>query len=139
MNTNTTITLLDYLPYIVSIFCSIITGIASILVARKQTKSEITKVEKQFSLEIEKEREKARLELEMEREKARLELEREREKFEMEKEKLNIEHQHQLELKESEAKNQLGSDLLSTMTKEYMRTPAAQAQMRKQAGKKRKK
>ena len=49
---------------------------------------------------------------------------------------MEIEHQYQLELKQKEMENQLGTDLIATMTKEYMRSPAGQAQMRN-AGNKR--
>lgn len=115
----------EWLPYVVSVLCAVISGIFSYIVSRKQSKNEIAKLDKQFSIEIEKERERARLELEMERE-----------KFKMEKEKLNIEHKHQLELKDNEMKNQLGTDLISTVTKEYMRSPAGQAQMRNSSKKK---
>ena len=48
---------------------------------------------------------------------------------------MEIEHKHQLELKQKEMENQLGTDLISTMTKEYMRSPEGRAQMRN-AGKK---
>lgn len=97
-----------YLPYIVTIICTVISGIASYLAARKQSKSDIQKLMTQHELDIEKEREK----------------------FAMEKEKMEIEHRHQLELKQKEMENQLGTDLISTMTKEYMRSPEGRAQMR---------
>lgn len=103
-----------YLPYIVTIICTIISGLASYIAARKQAKSDLQKLMKQYELDIEKEREK----------------------FAIEKEKMEIEHKHQLELKQKEMENQLGTDLISTMTKEYMRSPAGQAQMRN-AGRKR--
>ena len=66
-----------------------------------------------------------------------LDIEKEREKFQMEKERLEIEHKHQLELKQKELENQLGTDILSTITKEYLCSPAAQEQMRKAGNKKR--
>ena len=104
----------EYLPYIVTVVCAIISGIASYLAARKQSKSDMQKLMKQHELDIEKEREK----------------------FAMEKEKLEIEHRHQLELKQKEMENQLGTDLIATMTKEYMRSPAGRAQMRNASQKK---
>lgn len=105
----------DYLPYIVSVICALISGFASYAITRKQTKSDIQKLEKQHELDLDKEREK----------------------FAMEKEKMELEHKHQLELKQKEIESQLGTDLISTVTKEYMRSPAGQAQMRATGAKKR--
>lgn len=105
----------EYMPYIVSVVCSLISGFVSYSIARKQTKSDLEKLEKQHELDIEKEREK----------------------FAMEKERMELEHKHQLELKEKEMENQVGADLFSAVAKEYMRSPAGQAQMRN-AGKKKK-
>ena len=102
-----------YLPYIATVVCAIVSGIASYLAARKQSKADLQKLMKQHELDIEKEREK----------------------FAMEKEKMELEHKHQLELKQKEMENQLGTDLISTMTREYMRSPEGRAQMRN-AGKK---
>ena len=100
---------LPYLPYAVTVICALISGFASFFAARKQAKSDIQKLEKQYSLDLEKEREK----------------------FEMEKEKLEIEHRHQLELKQKELENQLGTEFMSTVVKEYIRSPAGKEQMRK--------
>ena len=105
----------EYLPYMVSVVCSLISGLVSYFIARKQTKSDLEKLEKQHELDIEKEREK----------------------FAMEKERMEIEYKYQLQLKGKEIENQLGADMVSTVTKEYMRSPAGQAQMRN-AGKKKK-
>ena len=105
----------EFLPYIVSIICSLIAGFSSYFAARRQTKADIAKLEKQHELDLEKEREK----------------------FAMEKERMELEHKHQLELKQKELENQLGTDILSTMTKEYLRSPAGQAQMRNTGNKKR--
>ena len=98
----------EYLPYITSVVCAIIAGLASYIAARRQSKSDLQKLAKQHELDIEKEREK----------------------FSMEKERMELEHKYQLELKQKEMENQLGSDIISTMTKEYMRTPAVQAKLR---------
>ena len=105
-----------YLPYIVSVLCAAIAGLTSYSVARRQSKADIQKLEKQYELDIEKERKK----------------------FAMEKEKMELEHKHQLELKQKEMENQLGTDVMSTLVKEYVRSPAGQAQMRSTANKKRK-
>lgn len=103
----------EYLPYIVSVLCAIISGFASYIVTRKQTKTDIQKLEKQYQLD----------------------LENEREKFKMEKEKLELEHKHQMELNKKDAENQLGKDLISTVMKEYIHSPAGQAQIRSSATK----
>lgn len=98
----------QYLPYIVTVLCSLISGIASYSAARRQSKADLEKLQKQHELDIEKEREM----------------------FAMQKERMELEHRHQLELKQKEMENQLGTDLIATMAKEYMRSPAGQAQMR---------
>lgn len=104
----------QYLPYIVTILCSLISGVASYLASRRQTKADLEKLQKQHELDIEKEREM----------------------FEMQKERMELEHRHQLELKQKEMENQLGTDLIATMAKEYMRSPAGQAQIRSVSSKK---
>lgn len=107
----------SYMPYIATVLCSFISGVTSYIIARRQSKSDIQELVKKHELDIEKEREK----------------------FAMEKEKMEIEHKHQLELKQKEMENQLGTDLISTMAKEYMRSPAGQAQMRNSINKGKKK
>ena len=102
------------MPYIVSVLCAIISGFTSYAVARRQAKADIQRLEKQHELDIEKEREK----------------------FAMEKEKMELEHKHQLELKQKEMENQLGTDLISIAAKEYIRSPAGQAQIRGTGNKK---
>ena len=104
-----------YLPYIVSVLCSLITGFASYAVARKQTKADMQKLEKQYKLDPDKEREK----------------------FAMEKERMELEHKHQLELMEKEMESRLGTNILSTITSAYLHSPAGQAQMRSAGSKKR--
>ena len=104
----------NYLPYIVTVLCSLISGLTSYFAARRQAKVDLEKLQKQHDLDIEKEREK----------------------FAMEKEKMELEHKHHLELKKKELENQLGSELITAVAKEYMRSPAGQAQMRGAVGKK---
>lgn len=104
----------QYLPYIVTVLCSLISGLTSYSAARRQGKADLKKIQKQHELDIEKEREM----------------------FAMQKERMELEHKHQLELKQKEMENQLGTDLISTMAKEYMRSPAGQAQMRSVGSKK---
>ena len=104
----------QYLPYIVTVLCSVISGMASYSASRRQAKADMEKLQKQHELDIEKEREI----------------------FAMQKERMELEHRHQLELKQKEMENQLGTDLIATMAKEYMRSPAGQAQMRSAGSKK---
>ena len=104
----------EYLPYIATVICAIISGFASYFAARRQTKADLQRLEKQHELDIEKEREM----------------------FAIEKERMNIEHKHQLELKQKEMENQLGSEVLSSIVKEYLHSPAGQAQMRNNRRKK---
>lgn len=104
-----------YLPYIVTVLCSLISGFTSFFAARRQAKTEIQKLQKQHELDIEKEREM----------------------FAMQKERMELEHKYQLELKQKELENQVGADILSTATKEYIRSPAGQAKMRQAVSKKR--
>lgn len=62
-----------YLPYIVSIVCALISGIASYLISRKQMKTDLEKLNTQYKLDIEKEK----MELEH-----KYELERQQKEFE---------------------------------------------------------
>lgn len=103
-------------PYISSIVCSLIAGFASYFKARKDSKEDMAKLEKQHELDIDKQRQK----------------------FAMEKEKLELEHKHQLEMMQAQFGNQVGTDIISTFAKEYVRSPAGQAQFRAASQKKRK-
>lgn len=90
-----------YLPYIVSIVCALISGIASYLISRKQMKTDLEKLNTQYKLDIEKEREK----------------------FLMEKEKMELEHKYELERQQKEFENQLGGNFVNTMITEAMKMP----------------
>lgn len=96
----------EYLPYIVTVLCSLISGFGSYFAARKQSKTELQKLQKQHELDIEKEREL----------------------FAMEKEKMELEHKHQLELKQKEMENQLGANLTNTLISEAMKMPEVRQQ-----------
>lgn len=82
----------NYLPYIVSVVCALISGFTSYAVARRQSKEDIRKLEKTYELDLENEKEKHKLEID----------------------KLELEHKHQLELQQKQFENQLGSDMLNT-------------------------
>lgn len=96
----------QYLPYIVTILCSLISGVASYLASRRQTKADLEKLQKQHELDIEKEREM----------------------FAMQKERMGLEHKHQLELKQKELENQLGANFTNTLLTEAMKMPEVRQQ-----------
>lgn len=97
----------DYMPYIVTVVCAIISGLVSYLASRRQSKADMQKLEKQYELDIEKEREK----------------------FAMEKEKMELEHKHQLELMQKQTENDLGTSLTNTLISEAMKLPEVRQQM----------
>ena len=96
----------QYLPYFVTILCSLISGVASYLASRRQTKADLEKLQKQHELDIEKEREM----------------------FAMQKERMELEHKHQLELKQKELENQLGANFTNTLLTEAMKMPEVRQQ-----------
>ncbi len=96
-----------YLPYIVSIVCALISGIASYLISRKQMKTDLEKLNTQYKLDIEKEREK----------------------FSMEKEKMELEHKYELERQQKEFENKLGENFVNTMFTEAMKMPEVRRQI----------
>ena len=95
-----------YLPYIVTVLCSLISGFASFFAARRQAKAELQKLQKQYELDIEKEREL----------------------FAMQKERMELEHKHQLELTQKEMENKLGTNLTNTLITEAMKMPEVRQQ-----------
>ena len=97
----------EYLPYIVSIACSLIAGVTSYLVSHKETKSELQKLMKQHELDLDTEREKHRHELELQ----------------------ELNHKHQLELLQKEFENKLGADVVSTVMSEVIKTPEVRRQI----------
>lgn len=103
----TVLTVQDFMPYIASIVCSLIAGITSYCIARKQSKSDINRLEKQFQLDLEKEREK----------------------FAMEKEKMEIAHKHQMELQQQEQNSALGEAMMSSIMTEALKNPDIQRQI----------
>ena len=95
-----------YLSYIVTVLCSVISGIASYSASRRQAKADLEKLQKQHELDIEKEREM----------------------FAMQKERMELEHRHQLELKQKEWENQLGASFTNTVITEAMKMPEVRQQ-----------
>lgn len=97
----------QYLPYIVTILCSLFSGVASYSAARRQSKADLEKLQKQHELDIEKEREI----------------------FAMQKERMELEHRHQLELMQKEMENQLGANLTNTLITEAIKMPEVRQQL----------
>ncbi len=93
----------DYLPYVVSVLCALISGISSYAVARKKAKNDIKIIAKQHEVDLEA-------------------LER---KHQMELEKLNLEHKHQLELQEKDFEAKLSASLIT----EAMKIPEIRQQI----------
>lgn len=83
------------LPYIVTIVCSIISGLVSYFASRAKSKAETDRLVKQYELDIENEREK----------------------FKMEKEKMEIEHQYQLEIINKDNENNFGNSMFTEIMK----------------------
>ena len=104
-----------YLPYIATVLCACISGLISYMASRRQSKSDLRQLEKKYELDME----------------------HEREKFAMEKEKMELEHKHQMELVQKQAENAVGTDMLSTLTKELMKSPTIQSQIKNTTIKKR--
>ena len=93
----------EYLPYLISVVCALISGLTSYVVARKQAKNDLSVIVKQHEVDLEA-------------------LER---KHQMEMEKINLEHSHQLELQEKDFEAKLSSSLIT----EAMKMPEIRQQI----------
>ena len=91
-----------YLPYIVTVLCSLISGFGSYFAARRQAKTEILKLQKQHELD----------------------LEAEREKFKMEKEKMELVHKQEMERLMVQAGGQVGGSMLDSIMQAFMTSQA---------------
>ena len=91
-----------YLPYIVTVLCSLISGFGSYFAARRQAKTEILKLQKQHELD----------------------LEAEREKFKMEKERMELEHKQEMERLMVQAGGQVGGNMLDSIMQAFMASQA---------------
>lgn len=99
--------ILQYLPYVVTVICALITGFTTNHVTKKQLKEEMKRLEKQYQLDIEKEREK----------------------FNMEKERMELEFKHQLELQQKQAENEFGANATNTLLAELLKMPEVRQQL----------
>lgn len=109
MNTNPSFDFASLMPYITSVLCALISGFVSYLVSRKQTKTEINKLEKQHQLDIEKEREKHAMELE----------------------KIEMQHKYEMEMKDKEMANQIGGNAINSIISSVMDTPEVKQEIAK--------
>ena len=91
----------DYLPYLASIVTAVISAIVSISVCKKQTKTEIEKIQEQA---------KANIELE-------------REKLQLEKEKMELEHKLELEKIHAQNDDAFASGLTNQLLEMAMQSP----------------
>ena len=98
-----------YLPYIVTILCSLISGFGSYFAARRQAKTEIQKLQKQHDLD----------------------LEAEREKFKLEKERMELEHKQEMERLKVQAGGQVGSNLFGSVMQAFLSSQAGQEYLEK--------
>jgi len=93
----------EYLPYIVSVVCALISGLTSYLVTRKKAKNDLSTIVKQHEVDLEA-----------------LAI-----KHQMEIEKINLEHSHQIELQEKDFEARFSSSLIT----EAMRIPQIRQQI----------
>ena len=99
----------EYLPYIITVLCSLISGFGSYFASRRQAKAEIQKLQKQHELD----------------------LEAEREKFKMEKEKMELDHKQQMERLTVQAGSQVGGNMLNSVMQAFMTSQAGQEYLEK--------
>lgn len=108
----------DYLPYIVSVLVSLISGLTSYLASAKKCRTDIKTLKENNTHEINRLMEQHKLDIDS--------LER---KHQMEIEKMEVEHKHQLELKSKDAENTIGSEFISTIMGAMLNTPEAQQEL----------
>ena len=107
-----------FLPYIVTVITTIVSGLLAYFSATRKTKSDLVALKESNRLEIEKLMSQHKLDLEA--------LER---KHEMEKEKMQLEHAHKIELLQKEAESAMGSNLLNSAVAEMMKMPEMRQEM----------
>ena len=94
------------------IVLSIISGILSYFAATSKANKDLRQLREQNKFDIEKLMNQHKMDLEA--------LER---KHQMEVEKMEIEHKHKIELAQKELEGKVGSDMMSQMLSEMMKTP----------------
>ena len=102
------------LPYISSVLCGIISGVASYCAALRKAKADIAALRESNAHEINRLMEQHKLDIDS--------LER---AHKLEIEKMEVEHKHQLELKQKELEGNLGGSLMSAVMDAAMSTPEA--------------
>ena len=108
----------EYLPYIVSVIVALISGFTSFVVSTKKNKADMKALQESNVHEINRLMEQHKLDIDSLKQ-----------KHEMEIERMELEHKHQMELKNKEAENAMGSDLLNTVIGAAIQTPEAKQAM----------
>ncbi len=99
----------DYLPYLVSVLTALISAVVSIAVCKKQTKTEIEKIQEQ----------------------AKATIEIEREKLQHEKEKMELENKLELGKLQAQQSNDLMNGLIGQVMGLIMQSPELKSEMTK--------
>lgn len=108
----------DIILIVSSIVLPILSGVGSYIASTTKANKDIKQLREQNSLEIEKLMNQHKMDLEAQKQ-----------KHQMEVEKMELEHKHKLELTQKETENKLGSDLMSQMLSEVMKTPEVKRQI----------
>lgn len=103
---------MNIIELIAPIVLSIISGILSYVAATSKANKDLIQLREQNKLEIEKLMNQHKMDLEAQKQ-----------KHQMEVEKMELEHKHKLELAQKESENKLGSDMMSQVISEMIRTP----------------
>lgn len=106
--------------FISPIILSIVSGLLSYLAATSKANKDLVQLREQNKLEIEKLMNQHKMDLEA--------LER---KHQMEVEKMEIEHKYKIELNQKEMEGKLGSDMMTQMLSEMMKTPEVKREILK--------
>lgn len=98
--------IVENMPYIISIVVAIVSGGISYAAACKKAKAELETLKTANAHDLQKLMEQHKLDLDALKK-----------KHEMELEKINLEHAHQMEIKQMEFNSQLGNGMLTEMMK----------------------
>lgn len=109
---------MNILELSIPIILSLISGLLSYFAATSKANKDLIQLREQNKLEIEKLMNQHKMDLEAQKQ-----------KHQMEVEKMELEHKHKLELTQKETENKLGSDLMSQMLSEVMKTPEVKRQI----------
>ncbi|MDP1548386.1 MAG: hypothetical protein Q8L87_20425 [Anaerolineales bacterium] len=100
------------------IVLSIVSGLLSYFAATSKANKDLIQLREQNKLEIERLMNQHKMDLEAQKQ-----------KHQMEVEKMELEHKHKLELAQKETENKLGSDMMSQVISEMMKTPEVKREL----------